>query len=67
MNNNSFSERVSEVRKHFKLSQNELAREMKVDPATVYRWEKGLRRPSLRSVRWLERMERDIAKKGVKP
>ena len=42
----SFSDKVKEVRKQLGLSQEDLARELKISYATVNRWENGVNKPS---------------------
>ena len=45
-----FSERLVNLRKEKGLSQNELAKSLKISPACVNRWEKGLRTPNIESI-----------------
>lgn len=47
---NQFTKRLKELREERKLSQNDLARELKISTACISRWEKGLRVPNIESI-----------------
>ncbi|MDE6398702.1 MAG: helix-turn-helix domain-containing protein [Clostridiales bacterium] len=47
---NQFTKRLKELREERKLSQNDLARELKISAACISRWEKGLRVPNIESI-----------------
>lgn len=47
---NKFAERLKELRTEKNLSQNELARQVKISVACINRWENNLRVPNIDSI-----------------
>jgi len=47
---NKFAERLKELRDEKCLSQSDLAKELKISPACINRWEKNLRVPNIDSI-----------------
>lgn len=47
---NRFAKRLKELREEKKMSQNELAKELKISAACISRWESGLRIPDIESL-----------------
>lgn len=47
---NPFAKRLKELREERKLSQNDLAKDLKISAACISRWETGLRVPNIESL-----------------
>jgi transcriptional regulator with XRE-family HTH domain len=52
------AQQVKDIRTSLRITQVEMARELKVDPGTVSRWEREEQRPSKRDIRKILRLER---------
>jgi len=56
---------IRTLREALGLTQQQLGERVGVDKLTVYRWERGMMKPSPAAVKAIERVRRDAARKGV--
>ena len=57
------AKQIKTLRKRLKLSQESLARELRISAATVNRWENGHHRPGQMAVQLLERLQARAARR----